>query len=149
MSSLFVPFDHRPVATIPKSNAGYTVPAGKYARISGTITVVASANGTSNNGTQFGVAIQSQGSSVPFSFWLTEGDVVTIGSDSASGSFSSTVQTSGFSDARILINSVIVARVYASASGGYGIGSGTVTVSGSISGGTTINYLVEEYLSGT
>ena len=148
MSAPFIiPFNNQPVATVPKSGAGYTVPAGKYARVSGAISVTVmpsqAAAATVSNGA---MGANSGNQVLSFSFWLKAGDVITLNQVEATNSGTISVGTavtvSGVSTASILVNSVDVARVHATGSISY---SGNIASSYAFTGTTTVNYLCEEY----
>lgn len=84
---LQLPFNNEPVATVFKYNAGYTVPANKYARITATLSSSANIlNGTGQIGAAVsGIAVTVDSDQTAISFWLKAGDIITVSLTQDSG----------------------------------------------------------------
>lgn len=144
--SLFLPFSHRPSLTIADP-ASYTCPVGKYARISGTLsTNVYFSSGESTANVTW-TDQQGNAGGVSFEFWVNVGDVVTKQEDNINATFTGVgvpanlvLQDTGH--ARVLLNGSIVGLQQSA-------GSGEIVVAGlavtSISGTSSVNFIVEEY----
>lgn len=86
MSDAFIPFNHQPVS-VGRSTGTYTVPSGKYARV--TVSAYVSAR-TSANSSGSGFTISSYNThgdthNEVFHYWLSAGDSITFSGSSASG----------------------------------------------------------------
>ena len=147
--SLFLPFSHRPTSVIANPTS-YTCPAGKYARITGTLSTNATATGTAllggaANGTIFDT--ETNAGNTSFEFWVDVGDVVTKQTDNIVGSQSSlsgatfyTAADTGY--ARVLINGTVTHQVLSSAVVSYN-GQGGTSIQ--VAGTSSVNIMIEEY----
>lgn len=162
-----IPFNHQPVATGIQENS-YTVPSGKYARVTIPICLVAYCVGDNLNagpGTANLTSIStfSDSKNERFEIWLKAGDQITtetiLASGNATYSFSWTGATSGnrtdnsvgTTYSNIRINSVLLAQYLAVAQASVSItfneassGSASGTYA-SFSGSGTAKIFYEEY----
>lgn len=139
MSAPFIiPFNFQPVNT-GASSSTYTVPLGKYARITATLTTTAY---PSSLDLVTGQVYHSVGNSntTTFSIWLKSGDAVSVSNTAASRTSSVTDTITGISTALLKINSNTVASCSSAAS--FGSSSAFPKV---IAGTSVVNYFYEEY----
>lgn len=98
MSRVIIPFNHQPVS-IDSGDTTYTCPAGKYARVTCSVSVSAACFSTT---TDASLAAAANSVATPF-FWLRAGDVLAFSNNSATGG-------SPFTTVGISINSDTVAQ---------------------------------------
>ena len=134
-----IPFNHQPILT-GASSSTYTVPSGKYARVTATLTCAAwvSARSAVNGSTGYSEGASSQSTTI--TIWLKAADAITVSNTNASGTSASSSLVTSVSTASILVNAATVSSISTPVSATATAGN-TVTLSGSAS----VNYIYEEY----
>lgn len=155
--ALFIPFDNNPVNN-DETAASYTVPAGFYAIVSVTLSASAYVYPTTSNvGSLLSDTSEFTASntadSVNLTLRLKSGEVLTLletvasGSSIGSGTSVGTHYVSGTSIASVSINSVVVGKVIAPASGGIRdiIATANRDIGVALAGSAEVNWSVAEY----
>lgn len=153
--SLFIPFNHNPVDN-KETTASYTVPSGKYAIVSVTLSV--SAYGTVEESGTGGAlsenaAVSSASDSTTVTLRLKTGEVLTktenaaSDTESTSGSAAGKATASATSTAAALVNSVEVAEIDAAAFAyGYDANGGAgIHLTATVSGTAKVHWHIAEY----
>lgn len=131
-----IPFNQQPVNTGAGSST-YTVPSGKYARL--TYNLYAVATVTCSIATNSPVNL-SNSDNLSGSVWLKAGDAITVGTSVPSGTSGSGAGISGSASASILLNATTFAQAIAGISSS-GVTAATLTLGGS----TGSLFMYEEY----
>ncbi len=143
-----IPFNHQPVNTGAGSGT-YTVPAGKYARL--TFNCVAEAYLTLSNSTGLNLTNGNSAESNVSNgtVYLKSGDIISTSTSGASGSYTRTTAGTepanavGISQGAILLNGTVFNRVYARVSSMFTAQSSQPTVTAN--GSASVSYFYEEF----
>jgi hypothetical protein len=161
MADIDIPFNYDPIDNL-ETTTSYTVPAGKYAIVSATLSVSASgsviaggAGGTTANGQGNSQSVSSSANSAVVQLRLKSGSVLTksetpaSASDSTSANLTGRVQTNGSSNAKLLVDGVEVSEIDCAAhANGYDSDSvGSRNLTASVSGTAKVHWHIAEYNS--
>lgn len=147
---LFKPFDFNPSLT-SQSAASYTVPAGRYAIATVTLSVSAFVDETGANVNVADIQVSNDSQSTTLYLHLNTGDALTKSTSAASGSqiggvsVVDTAYITGTSLARVYVNATSVGEISC-----HGFGAFRTSVSGqftvNISGTATVMWQIAEYI---
>jgi hypothetical protein len=145
-----IPFNFQPSATGNVANAGYTVPAGKYARVMANLSVKSHPSSYSAVGSGSPPVYAASGEdSTSIELFLKSGDVVSV--SNSAGSATATASGNAYaasnfavavSTANISVNGTIVASVTCSSS--CFLSPANITTM-NLSGTSTVNYSYAEF----
>jgi len=149
-SPMIIPFNFQPVNTVVGTTASYTVPAGKYAKVSITASASSRLAPGSGSSSQYSInTLSASSNSDTKDIMLKSGDVLTSSLTNASGSHSTstTVITQGSSESvvNVMVNGVVIFSVRAPISTGVNTTSNPAVLLCNYTGSTSVGYIASEY----
>jgi len=144
------PFNFNPV-NVDSDSSTYTVPTGKYAHATITLSVTAEGHISDVGGTTVGSNTSSGSSnSAVIQVWLMDGDALTKATVDANASDTSDAGGNDSaiavddSEARVLLNATVISEVKARGSAGGGEnGSGSITAD--VTGTASVTWCIQEF----
>lgn len=147
---IVVPFNNQPIST-QKGTGTYTCPAGKYARVTVSVSGRAYVSALAGGASMQDMAISSGQFSESFDIWVSPGDTVSGTLSGASGGPSSSAANTGCviassaTTVTVSHNATAIAQFRANVTAGFSDNSGAVACSMTFAGESSFHFFAQEY----